>query len=350
MKTSYVSSSALSGVLRSTILQAQEKLVGANKEMTTGRYADVGLGLGARTGLTVNLRNQHAQLSGIVDTNGLVSQRLDVTQKALGGMLETAQNFLSTLLSVRSSNTGADVLTTDAKNNLQAAIGSLNSSMGGQYIFAGTNTQEIPLTDYFATPAAANKAAVDAAFLGYFGFAQDDPAAANITAADMTTFLQTDFSAQFDDPAWGTNWSSALDSDLQSRISPNEVITTSTNANETHMRDLVKAYAMVVDAGTRGLNQNAYQAVVDQAIESINGAIKGLTSKQAELGSAQARVTTASERLTVQRDILAAQIQANEGVDPYEAKLRVDQLSTQVETAYALTVRLQSLSILNFMK
>ena len=44
MKTSFVSSSSLSTMLRSTILQAQDKLIGANKEMTTGRHADVVLG------------------------------------------------------------------------------------------------------------------------------------------------------------------------------------------------------------------------------------------------------------------------------------------------------------------
>ena len=350
MKTSSVSSTSLSTMLRSTILKAQEKLVGANKEMTTGRYADIGVSLGARTGMTVNLRNQHDRTAGIIDTNGLVSQRLQVTQQALGGMLDTAQNFLKTLLSVRNGESGVDVLVSEATNNLQATIGAANSSMGGQYIFAGINTQQQPLTDYFSGATAPNKAAADAAFTSYFGFAQDDPAAANITAADMTTFLQTDFSNEFADPAWGANWSTALDKNIQSRISPNEVVEVSANANSQQMRDLAKVYTMVADTGTKGLNQNAYQALVDEAIKVVNGAIQGLIANQAQLGSAQARVTTATERLTTQRDILAQQILSNEGVDPYEAKVRVDQLTTQVETAYALTVKLQSLSILNYMR
>jgi len=349
MKTSFVSSSSLSTMLRSTILQAQDKLIGANKEMTTGRHADVGLGIGARTGLTVSLRNQHALTAGLIDTNGLVSGQLKVTQHTLGGLLETAQNFLSTLLSVRSGESNAGVVVSDAKNNLQAAIGALNNAAGGQYIFAGINTQQRPATDYFAA-GAPNKAAVDAAFVAAFGFTQQDPAAFNITATDMKAFLDTGFSAEFQDPAWRTNWSSALDTNVQARISSTEIVETSANANERHMRDLVKAYAMVVDAGTAGLNTNAYQVVVDEATKAVNSAIKGLTAKQAQLGSVQARVTTVSERLSVQRDILAGQIRDNEGVDPYEAKLRVDALTTQVETAYRVTVNLQGLSILNFMK
>ena len=349
MKTSFVSSSALSTMLRGTILKAQDKLIDANKEMTTGRYADIGLGIGARTGLTVNQRNQHALTSGLIDTNGLVSGQLTVTQHSLGGLLDTAQNFLSTLLGVRSGESTAGVLVSDAENNLQAAVGALNNAMGGQYIFAGINTQQRPVTDYFAA-GAPNKAAVDAAFVTAFGFAQGDPAAGNISAADMQAFLDTGFSAQFQDPAWRNNWSSALDANVQARISPNEIVETSANANEPFMRALVKAYAMVVDAGTEGLNQNAYQVVVDEAIKGINSAIRGLTAKQAQLGSVQARITSVSARLSVQRDILAGQIRDSEGVDPFEAKLRVDALTTQVETAYRLTVNLQNLSILNFMK
>ena len=36
-----------------------------------------------------------------------------------------------------------------------------------------------------------------------------------------------------------------------------------------------------------------------------------------------------------------------EGVDPYEATANVNALLTQIETAYALTARLQNLSLIN---
>ncbi|WP_368735617.1 flagellin [Escherichia coli] len=39
-----------------------------------------------------------------------------------------------------------------------------------------------------------------------------------------------------------------------------------------------------------------------------------------------------------------------EAVDPYEAANRVHALSTQIEASYALTVKLQSLSLLNYLK
>ena len=71
----------------------------------------------------------------------------------------------------------------------------------------------------YADPASPAKLAVAAAFQARFGFAQGDPAASSISAADMQDFLDNDFAALFDDPAWSTNWSTASDEPLSTRIS-----------------------------------------------------------------------------------------------------------------------------------
>jgi len=350
MKTSFISNYSLSATLRNSVAKARDSLADATKEATTMRHADVGLTLGGNTGRTVGLRDQYNRLNGIIDTNGLISSRLEVTQKALDGMRDTAEKFLATLIGVRDGDKGADALKSEAKNNLQATTASLNASASGQFIFAGINTQQQPMSDYFGTPASGNKAAVDAAFLGHFGFAQNSPAVAGISQADMTTFLQTVLPAQFADPAWGANWSSAADQNMTSRISLSEVVEVSTNANTQAMRDLAMAYTLAYDLGTENLNTNAFRAVVDASIESINKAILGLTATQAQLGSIEERVTVSSERLTIQRDIMIKQIKGFEGVDPYEANVRVTDLTTQLDTAYALTVRIQQLNILQHMR
>jgi flagellar hook-associated protein 3 FlgL len=350
MKTSFISNQSLSGTLRNAVLKGRESLTDATKESASGRYADIGLRLGGQTGKTIGLRDQYNRLNGIVDTNGLVASRLEVTQKALDGMRETAELFLATLISVRDGDKGAEVLASEAKNNLQAMTASLNASASGQFIFAGINTQQQPITPYGGTPPSASKTAMDAAYLAHFGFAQDALAAESITEADMNTFLQTVLPTQFADPAWGANWSSALDQNMTSRISLSEVVEVSTNANTQSMRDLAMAYTMAFDLGTGSLNTNAFKAVVDASIDAVNKAILGLTATQAQLGSVEQRVKVSSERLTIQRDIMVKQIQAFENVDPYEANVRVTEITTQLDTAYALTVRIQELNILKYMR
>ena len=74
---------------------------------------------------------------------------------------------------------------TDAKGTLQSLTAILNSSYNGEHLFAGINTDVEPVNDY-TDAASPNKAAFDAGFLSFFGFTQNAPAAANITAARWT--------------------------------------------------------------------------------------------------------------------------------------------------------------------
>jgi flagellar hook-associated protein 3 FlgL len=49
-----------------------------------------------------------------------------------------------------------------------------------------------------------------------------------------------------------------------------------------------------------------------------------------------------------EQDVVEARLASLEGVDPYEAKVRVDTLSTQIEMSYSLTNKILRLSILNY--
>ncbi|MFX8581893.1 hypothetical protein ABTM27_20780, partial [Acinetobacter baumannii] len=87
-----------------------------------------------------------------------------------------------------------------------------NVSYNGSYLFGGINTQTAPVATYTAGSASKNQ--VDADFLATFGFNQASASVSTITPAQMQTFLNTTFDAQFASPAWNTNWSSATDQTL----------------------------------------------------------------------------------------------------------------------------------------
>ena len=152
-------------------------------------------------------------------------------------------------MAARSSASGGTIIAQPASANLQSLIATLNVTMDGQYLFGGINTGTAPMQDY--APGSPSKMAVDAAFLATFGFAQNSPTASSITAAAMQTFLDTTLAAQFANPAWGTNWSTATDQVMRSRISTTQTIDTSVSANEPAFRKLAMAYTMLSDLGTR---------------------------------------------------------------------------------------------------
>ena len=97
MKTTFVSTAAISQAMRYSLLRAQSELTNAQKEASTGRVADIGLALGSRTGHAVSFERDLERMRGIVDSNGLAKARLSSTQDAITQISKAAQSFLSTL-------------------------------------------------------------------------------------------------------------------------------------------------------------------------------------------------------------------------------------------------------------
>lgn len=349
MKTSFIASSVLASASRQSISRLQERLVEAQQEVVTGRFADVGLKLGYHTGQSVTLRQELTRLQTITDTNGLVDMRLDASQAALKGIAEGAEAFRNQLLAARDSASGTGVAANQAKAGLSSLAEALNSSVEGAYLFAGINADVKPFEAYAQVPPSAAQTAVGGAFQAAFGIPQSDPGVANISVAGMQTFLQGAFADLFDTAAWSATWSNAADQNVRSRIASSEMMETSVNANEQAFRKLASAYTMVADLNVEGLPSGTYKAVIDQAVQAVGEAIQELTTLQANLGTAQERVANANDRMSIQINVITTHVGALEAVDPGEASSRVAQLLTQIETAYAMTARLQQLSLLNFL-
>ena len=348
MKVSFISSQAVSQALRHQLLRMQAELVKSETEIATGRVADRGLALGARTGQTISFGRDVERLEGLLSSNGLASGRLSATQDALGRMHQATESFLSTLTTVAAGATDSNIARAEADSVIGALTAMINGSFNGEHLFAGINTDVRPIND-FADPASPNKAAFDAAFLGHFGFAQNDPLAAGITPGDMQVFLDTVVEPQFLGAGWQASWSNATDDLIVSRIALNETAETSVSANHPAIRKLAMAAATVSDLLSGNLNQGAQQAVLDRAVALAGEALAGIADLQAETGIKEKRITTANERITMQIDLFNTNIQDMEGIDPYEVSTRISQLLTQIETSYALTARIQQLSLARFL-
>ena len=121
MKTTFLSTSAISAATRLSVAQTQAKLAKAQKEVTTGRLADVGASLGYKTGQALSLRQDHARLKTIIDTNSVVSTRLSATQAALKSLADDAQLFVSQLIAARNTASGPTVVQGQAQGRPQFA-------------------------------------------------------------------------------------------------------------------------------------------------------------------------------------------------------------------------------------
>ncbi|PVB62689.1 flagellar hook-associated family protein [Labrenzia sp. 011] len=347
MKTTYISTISISNASRRQIMNQSNLVSQLSVEMSSGRKFDVGLDLGSRTGESVSLRSEFHFLNGIVDTNALTTSRLDVSQAAMGDMLSDAQDFLSTLIALREDGGSVEIVESEAQASMELLVSRMNTQLNGSFLFAGINSDQEPFSDYL-DPASPNKVAADAAFFAEFGITQSDPAVSAITPAAMTTYLTGAFDAMFQDPAWGTSWSSASDSVMVSRISASETVDSSISGNEQAFRDLAQAYTLMMDLGNENLDEGTYKVVINKAIEKLGTGIAALTSTMGKLGTVQEQVKLASERLQVQTDILNSRINVLENVNPEETAVRLNTALTQLETTYAVSARMQGLSILNY--
>lgn len=348
MKLNQTSTAMLSGNLRASIAELQAKLLIAQKEVASGgRVADVGLHLGNRASEILSMRAQFSQFGIIRQANSGIAVRMDTTQVALTSIIKDAEEFLGQLVGMRDRTIGSDVVQSLGKTRLQALTEVLNTGLDGAHLFAGQNTQNKPIVDYYGEGIPSNKAGIDAAFLATFGFTQDDPSVESIDAASMQAFLDGAFALHFEEPAWSAEWSNASDVVIYDRISLSERIPTSVSANEEPLRKLVKAYTMVAELGINGLNDQAYNVIIKEATRLIGEAVQGVATIQAKLGNSQERLNIANDRLERQIAVLNERIAAAETVDPFEAATRLTGIMTQIETSYTLTARIQRLSLIN---
>jgi flagellar hook-associated protein 3 FlgL len=348
MKTVAVSSLSIRQALRYSMSRMQSELVTAQKESTTLRVADVGLALGARTGHSVSLARDVSRLNSLLDSNQLAASRLSSTQSALGQLTERGEELRTALAAALSGSSDPGVARADGDAMLDTLTSIMNTSINGEYLFAGVNTDVQPISN-FKDPNSTARVAFDTAFQTHFGFSQTDPAAANITEAQMTAFIDNVVEPQFMGAGWNTNWSNASDDPITARIGLNETAKTSVSANQTGVRKLAMAAAISASLLSGPVNSGAVSAVVNRALAYTAEGISEITDERSATGIQENRISNASSRIEMQIDIFERSILDMEGVDPYAAASKVSALVTQIETAYSLTSRIQQLSLLKFL-
>lgn len=336
--------------MRLTVSRSQIEVQTLQKEIVTGRHADIGLALGARTANSVNLNQDVSRLKTIRDSNALVTQRLSASQSALDMMADSAQQMLEAFISANGADDANRLLV--ARRDIEASLNQFtvaaNTSANGEYLFGGINTNTKPIEDYFG-PGSPAKVAFDAAFLGHFGFTQTDPAAAGITVAQMNNFITTVLEPTFTGPAWTTNWSTASDTNVTSRILKNEVVESSTNANSSGMRSFALAAVIGIELLSAPISSEVRTAVNAKAIEYSGLAVTGIDNQRGDLGVSENRVSKATFALESQIKIVTLHLSDVEGVDAYEASTRMQTLLAQVETSYSLTARIQNLNLTSYL-
>lgn len=347
--SSMMSTNAMSSALTNSILNMQAQLARAQKEMSTGNVSDLGDSLGSNVGLDYSYGATNSMLTAIQSTNNLVSSRLDITQSALSNIASDASNLRDLLLQAQSNNGSVSTMETEAQNSLENLTSTLNTSDGGGFVFGGINSATAPMSSYVSTPTSAAQQSVATAFSTAFGMSQTSGNVSSISAQQMQTFLTGAFANLFSSGNWSANWSQASSQPTQNQISLFQTVNTSVTANDPALRQLAEGYTMLSDLNLSKLSQSTASTIIAAASSLINQGISGLTQMQANVGIMQSDVSNANQMMSIQQNFFQTQIGSMENVDQTQTATQVNSLTTQIETAYQLTAKLQQLSLAQYL-
>ena len=345
---SSISSNALTSAPRLIVMQAQAALSKAQVELSSGKLADIGLGLGSGTGTYVSLNAQQTRLQAIKASNGTTAATLNTAITALDSLRTTATDFLTALTQATSTGSVPGTLLTTAGTDLDALTATLNTTVGGNAIFAGIDSGTTPMTAY--APGSPAKTAVDASFAMNFGTTQGSASASSISGDAMQSYLDGAFADLFSASSYKGTWSSASDTPPTAQISLTETVDTSVGANADAFRQLAQAYTMVKEFGGANFGSAAGQAVLSSATRLVGSAMAGITAAQAGIGLSQAAVSNADDRMAAQIDYLSTQSSDMVGVDPSALSIQLTGLRNQIQASYEITSQLQQLSLVNYLK
>lgn len=364
MKTSFISSVSLQTTMRYSVAKAQQDMVAAQQEVTTGRHADVGIALGATTARSLDLTRDVLRIKSMLTTNSLATQRLESSEEALSKMSGRGQDVMNALITLGDSKDATNIATfqTSIRTALDTVVGFANTSVNGEYLFAGINSDVKPLENITDADSAARQA-IDRE-LNIFLSGQLPPTTkAQMTAVQMGSFLtqmENIFAgtqaltpvppAPDGEDFWSTFVSNASDTSMKSRIGQSEIVETSTTANAKGIKDFVlTAFVSEMFINTTTSDEGRKEAA-NRALSYIGIAKLGIDQERTRLGLSAERVKKADETLQAQKNIIETHLNDLESVDAYEASTRVKGLQALIETAYTLTARLQQLSLVNFLR
>ena len=186
-----------------------------------------------------------------------------------------------------------------------------------------------PLAQYDDPAGSAAKASFDAAFLGYFGFAQSSPSTAGITPAQLDDFLTNTVEPLILGAGWDADWSAADDTVMSSRINRNEVVDSSSSINNDGARNMAMVSVVVTEMLAIPLATDTRQQLVERSIDYAGSSIAGINFERARLGVSEQRITQSNESLSAQIDLVSLHIGELENVDLYEASTRLNTLLAQ---------------------
>lgn len=259
----------------------------------------------------------------------------DAMQSGVENIRSRVNGLSASLVSVGSfdQEVNRNQLSTQAADDLQFLVSTLNGAAAGKSLFAGTATDTAPLES-------------DQTLLSTLR----SVVSGQTTPDDIMTAATN----WFDDPAgFAAVIYRGSASDLRPmRLSSSQSVTLSLRADDPVFRETLKntALAALATDPALGLSDVAQSQLLQKTGTGLLNTRDQLVELQADVGYAQSLIETTAARNAASRSSLEFARNELLGVDEYEVATRLERVQFQLESLYAASVRTSRLSLVNFLR
>ncbi len=322
--------------LRRQMAELKTELTALTSESTTGVTSDVSGKVSGDFTALAGLNRSLQTLGALQVSANEAGVMADTMQDALGIVHDMITAAAPNLLQAGSllNPTQLRTASVDARQKFSTVVAALNVQTGGRTVFGGIETGGPAL--------ASSNAMLDELLI----------AAAAETTATGIEIVVNDW---FDLAGGGFETSGYLGNterlgDFQ--ITSSERVGLAVTADDPEIRAVLKALAMaslITQTGVAG-NDTEGAKLAKKAGEAMLSAQQGLLNRRADVGLAQESIENASLRNSAEKASLEILRSRMLGVDPYDAQTALEATQNQLEAVYAVTARLASLSLVDFLR
>jgi flagellar hook-associated protein 3 FlgL len=326
----------------------------ASQELATGRRSDITSDLGMRSAEAYELRTNISKNERFILANKLTENKLDFQSRVMNSIREEVQDILNISVgNTTSSQNGTTVeLQREAKSALERMISSLNTSIDGEFLFSGLDTQKNTMTKYDKVNALTGFSP-EGVINGITGGSVLSLVDANNKISEIRSIFDSSNtvvpSRNYEDTFFnGTDLS--VNKRREAIIGVNDTVEFGVQANDGSFFDMYQGLAMLTSVDVSTITDPAaYEAYMTEVVNKLSTGIQRLDEQQSVLGKVRQVVDEKNESLLSENDVLTFKVNNLESVDPYEAATRLSAFELQLEASYSATARLTNLTFLNYM-
>jgi flagellar hook-associated protein 3 FlgL len=322
--------------LRRSTTALKQGLAQARQELTTGRAADPVAAVRGQTAPLAALERSRSLLDAYATATVETGLHTDAQQRVLDRVAGATSSTFEQILALGPSpgTHMIDPVARNARGAFDQTVIALNTRLSDRSLFAGAATDR---------PALAPAGEVIAALL------------AETAGAGTVDEVIARVDAWFDTPGGGFDtlgYRGATAPAGPVAIAEGESVQLAITAARDELRPALKglALAALVGEGLPGMGQAERAALLETAGIRLMQAQTGVTALAAELGATEARIAAAGVRNTAESTAMELAVSGLIGVDPYEAATRLEDTRGRIEALFAITGRLQRLSLTEFLR